>query len=142
MLMSNLPAPDKKDWGQIALEHARTVTDQCRLAPNIPGRGSATQAEALAGHYVSEQLSSLGIAEVSEQSFSGLRSIWLFLALVFGFALSGHIAFWLLRRPLGDLPAWGISSLVFAFAGYLMWRKFTFRDYPCALPCRTVPARM
>lgn len=130
MLMSDLPANSHISWGKIALSHARTITNQCRLAPNIPGRGSATQAEAHAGRYVSEQLTSLGIGEVGEQSFSGLRSIWLFVALAFGFALSGHIAFWLLRLPLGDLPAWGISCLAFAFAGYLMWRKFTFRDFP------------
>lgn len=128
--MSDLPANNQTSWGKIALDHARTITNQCRLAPHIPGRGSATQAEAHAGRYVNEQLSSLGIEEVSEQSFSGLRSIWLFVALAFGFALSGHIAFWLLRPPLGDLPAWGVSCLAFAFASYLMWRKFTFRDYP------------
>ena len=100
------------------------------MAPGIPGRGSATEAEAQAASYAAEQLAGLGISEVSQQPFRGLRSIWLFLALAFGFALAGHLAFWLLRRPLGMPVAWALSTLFFAFAAYLMWRKFTFRSYP------------
>ncbi|MGW8251643.1 MAG: M28 family peptidase, partial [Anaerolineales bacterium] len=90
----------------------------------------ATQAEARAADHVSERLSALGIPDVHQQVFTGLRSIWLFLALSFGFALSGHAAFWLLRRPLGDVAAWVLSATAFAMAAYLMWRKFSFRDYP------------
>ncbi len=118
------------NWGQTALAHARALVESSALSPDVPGRGSATEAEGRAARYVSEQLTELRLAEVRRMPFEGLRSIWLFLALAFGFALTGHAAYWLLRRPLGDLAAWLFSSAAFAFAAYLMWRKFTFRDYP------------
>jgi hypothetical protein len=79
---------------------------------------------------VQDQLSKLGIQDVRAQPFLGLRSIWFFLALTFGVALSGHTAFWLLRIPLGSLPAVGVSGLIFGFSALLLWRKFTFSDYP------------
>lgn len=130
MLISTNSTPKKVDWGQVALGYARVVLEKSALSPDIPGRGSATEAEARTARYVSERLSGLGISDVRQHPFRGLRSIWLFLSLAFGFALSGHAAFWLLRRPLGDLAAWMLSAAAFAVAAYLMWRKFTFRDYP------------
>lgn len=124
------PIQNAANWGQAALAYARALTEVSALSPEVPGRGSATEAEARAARYVSERLAELGLADVRRMSFEGLRSIWLFLALAFGFAITGHVAYWLLRRPLGELPAWLFSSAAFAFAAYLMWRKFTFRDYP------------
>jgi hypothetical protein len=56
--------------------------------------------------------------------------LWLFVALVFGLALVGHAAYWLLRNPVGELPALLIAWLAFGFSGYLVWCKFTLRDYP------------
>ena len=117
-------------WGQAALAYARSLAEASALSPQVPGRGSATEAEARAASYVSDRLAELGLADVRRLAFDGLRSIWLFLALAFGFALTGHVAYWLLRRPLGELLAWLFSCSAFAFAAYLMWRKFTFRDYP------------
>jgi len=61
------------------------------------------------------QLTALGVAAPRTQPFQGLRSIWLFLATAYGFALIGHAAFWVLRHPLGELPALGVSVLAFAF---------------------------
>jgi hypothetical protein len=75
-------------------------------------------------------LSHLGFGKLHFQEFIGLRSIWFFLAMVFGFALLGHAAFWLLRFPLGMLPALLISLAAFTFSGFMLFRKFTFRDYP------------
>jgi hypothetical protein len=112
-------------WGQRALEHVRAIT-----ALASAGRGSATAAEARAADYVRARLADLGVVDTRLQAFRGLRSIWLFLALAYGFALIGHAAFWVLRRPLGAAPALGVSLLAFAFGGYLMWQKMTFRDYP------------
>jgi hypothetical protein len=112
-------------WGQRALEHVKSILT---LAPG--GRGSATKAEARAADYVRARLADLGVADIHLQAFRGLRSIWLFLGLAYGFALIGHAAFWLLRRPWGAAPALGISVLAFAFGGYLMGRKMTFQDYP------------
>jgi len=112
-------------WGQRALAHVKAIT---ALAP--AGRGSATKAEARAADYVRTRLADLGVADTRLQAFRGLRSIWLFLALAYGFALIGHAAFWVLRRPLGDLPALVVSILAFAFGGYLMGRKMNFQDYP------------
>jgi hypothetical protein len=111
-------------WGQCALDHVKSITAL------DPGRGSATKAEARAADYVRGQLGKLGVADVRVQPFRGLRSIWLFLALAYGFALIGHAAFWMLRHPLGAAPALGISILAFTFGGFLMWRKMDFRDYP------------
>jgi hypothetical protein len=108
--------------GQRALEHAS------RLARTH--RGSATQGEAQAARYVQAELTRLGITDVQTQPFSGLRSLWLFLTLAFGLALVGHAAFWILRQPLGNWPALGISAAAFGLSGALLWRKFTFRNYP------------
>ncbi len=116
--------PSAPAWGQRALEHA------ARLTNASSGRGSATQAEAQAAEYVQAQLGALGVAEVRRQPFLGLRSIWLFMALVFGLALVGHAAFWLLRPVLGAWLAWFISLMAFALGGFILWRKFTFRSYP------------
>lgn len=117
-------------WGEQALEQARAV------ARDPGGRGSATRAEARAAAYVQAQLAALGIQDVRTQPFQGLRSIWLFLALAFGCALVGHAAYWLLRGPVGEGPALGLVILAFGFSGLLLWRKFTFQDYPLrqALP--------
>jgi hypothetical protein len=111
-------------WAAKALEHAS------RISNTSPGRGSATEDEAKAARYVRDQLSRIGIDNLHTQEFNGLRSIWFFLALVFGFAILGHAAFWLLRSPLGMLPALLISLVAFTFSGFLLFRKFTFRDYP------------
>jgi hypothetical protein len=112
-------------WGQRALEHVQSILG---LAPG--GRGSATPAEARAADYVRGQLTGLGIAEPRTQPFHGLRSIWLFLATAYGFALIGHAAFWVLRYPFGDIPALSVSILAFAFGGYMLVRKTTFHEYP------------
>jgi Peptidase family M28 len=109
-------------FAQRALSHAQI------LARNP--RPSATDAEKQAAEYAQVQLGSLEIEDVRLQPFLGLRSIWLFLALAFGLALVGHAAFWMLRHPLGDLPAVLISLFFLGLSGYLLWRKFTFRDYP------------
>jgi hypothetical protein len=110
--------------GGAALEHARRITTASY------GRGSATEAEGQAAAYVEARLAALALDEVQVQPFQGLRSIWIFLALAFGFGLMGHAAFWLLSIPLGGLPALAVSALAFLFGAYLLWRKFTFQDYP------------
>jgi hypothetical protein len=112
-------------WGRRALDRIQAILD---LAPG--GRGSATAAEAGAAAYVQDQLTRLGFEDVHRQDFVGLRSIWLFLATAYGFALIGHAAFWVLRRPLGDAPALLVCFLAFFMGAYLMLRKTTFRDYP------------
>jgi hypothetical protein len=109
-------------YAQRALAHAQT------LAKNP--RGSATLAEQQAAEYTLAELKSMGVEDAKLEPFLGLRSIWLFLALAFGLALVGHAAFWLLRRPAGDYPALLITLLAFGLSGTLLWRKFTFRDYP------------
>ena len=109
-------------WGLRALHHAQELART--------GRGSATQAEAQAAEYVRQQLIPLGISSVHVQPFIGLRSINLFIGLAFGFTLIGHAAYWLLRQPFGILPATVLSIFSFAFSGFLLWRKFTFQDYP------------
>ena len=111
-------------WGQRALAHVKTITALS------PGRGSATAAEARAADYVRCQLAGLGISDTRLQAFRGLRSIWLFLAVAYGFALIGHAAFWMLRVPLGDRMALIVSILAFSFGGTLIVRKMSFRDYP------------
>jgi Peptidase family M28 len=118
----NTNSNDPAHFAQRALSHAQM------LAKN--GRGSATAAEKEAAEYTQAQLKLLGIENVRLQPFLGLRSIWLFLALVFGLALVGHAAFWLLRQPMGNLPGLIISLLAFSLSGYLLWCKFTFRNYP------------
>ncbi len=111
-------------WGRRALEHAQTIT---KLSF---GRGSATRAEAQAAETVKVRLAELGIKDLRTQPFTGLRSLWFFLALAFGFAIFGHLAFWMLRIPMGTWPALLVSALAFGFSYYLLWRKFTFRPYP------------
>jgi hypothetical protein len=111
-------------WGQRALAHIKIIIDA------NPGRGSATQAETAAALYVRDQLTALNIGNLRTQVFGGLRSMWLFQALVFGSAMVGHLAFGLLRLPLGTWPAWIISLFSFGFSGLLVWRKFSFQDYP------------
>jgi hypothetical protein len=111
-------------WAQRALRHASEVTNAS------PGRGSATQAEAQAADYVKNQLTGLGVADIRQQPFRGLRSIWLFFSLAFGMALVGHAAFWLLRAPTGWTAALVITCSAFAMSAFLLWRKLTFQNYP------------
>ena len=113
---------DPTHFAQRALFHAQNLAKD--------GRGSATAAERQAAEYTQALLKLLGIEDVRMQPFQGLRSIWLFFALTFGLALVGHAAFWLLHRPMGDLPALLVSLVAFSLSGYLLWRKFTFRDFP------------
>ena len=119
--MSKDPIPPSH-YAQRALAHAQL------LARNP--RGSATLAEKQAAEYTLAELKSMGIEDVKLEPFNGLRSIWLFIALVFGLAVVGHAAFWLLRGPAGDYPALLITLLAFGLSGFLLWRKFTFRNYP------------
>jgi hypothetical protein len=109
-------------YAQRALVYAQTLA----LNP----RGSATHAEKQAAEYTLNKLKSMGIEDAKLEPFIGLRSIWLFVALASGFALVGHAAFWLLRGPAGDYPALLVSLLAFGLSGFMLWRKFTFRDYP------------
>lgn len=108
--------------GERALEHARVLARR--------GRGSATQAEAEAARYVQDALVQLGLEDVHQQPFRGLRSIWLFLSLAFGLALVGHAAIWMLSAALGKWEALVVSLIAFGMSFYLLWRKFTFRSYP------------
>ncbi len=113
---------DPAHFAERALSHAQVLAES--------GRGSATEAEKQAAEYTQSQLTAFGFKDVRMQSFLGLRSIWLFFALAFGMALVGHAAFWFLRTPLGDIPALLVALAAFGLSGYLLWRKFTFRDYP------------
>ena len=110
------------DFAPRALSHAQ-------LLARTP-RGSTTLAEKQAADYVQAQLKSIGANAVHQQPFSGERSLWLFFAMVFGLTLVGHAAFWLLSKPLGELPATVIAVLAFGFSGYMAWSRFTLRDYP------------
>ncbi len=110
------------DLAQHALQHAG------QLARN--GRGSATAAEKEAAEYVQQQLEALGVTGSKFQPFSGERSLWLFVAMAFGLALVGHAAFWLLRRPLGALPAMVTAWVFLGLSGYMVWCKFTRDEYP------------
>jgi hypothetical protein len=110
-------------WATAALAHARSLTAAS------PGRGSATAAEARASGSVQASLTNLGIPS-RLQTFQGLRSIWLFVALGMGLALVGHAAYWLLVQAVNPVLAAGLSSAAFSLSGFLMWRKFTFQDYP------------
>jgi Peptidase family M28 len=116
-----------------ALAHARVI--------GATPRGSATEAERQAAQYVQEQCKSLAIANVQLEPFQGLRSLWLFLALAFGLALVGHAAFWLLRGTAGDYPALLIAVLAFVLSGFLIWRKFSFHDYPLRLSLPHAPSQ-
>ncbi len=109
-------------FAQRALSHVQVLAKS--------GRGSATAGEKQAAEYTQAQLKSLGLEDVHMQPFLGLRSIWLFFALSFGMALVGHAAFWFLRHPLGNLTALIISLAGFGLSAYLLWCKFTFRDFP------------
>ncbi len=111
------------DWGKKALYHAQQITNASA------GRGSATRAEAKAAAYVQQELLKLGLTDLHVQSFTGLRSIWLFLSLAFGLALAGHGAFWLLKRPLGSVPALIVALAAFVAASYTLWRKSSFQSY-------------
>jgi hypothetical protein len=111
-------------WAEKALEYAQQITSIA------PGRGSATQAEAQAATLVQEHLKNIGFQDIRLQAFLGLRSFWLFISLAFGLALAGHGAFWLLAQPIGIWPALAVTLACFAFGGYILWRKFTFRSYP------------
>lgn len=110
-------------WTAAALAHARDITAAS------PGRGSATTAEARAAGYVQTSLTNLGIPS-RVQPFLGLRSIWLFTALAMGISLVGHAAYWLLAQSANPLLAAVLSTAAFSFSAILMWRKFTFQDYP------------
>ena len=110
-----------KHWAHRALEQASA------LASAFPGRGSATQAEAAAAEHVRRQLAALGVVNVRPQTFQGQRSIWLFLAQVFGLALVGHAAVFLLVPPLGKYAALLIAVVFFALSFLQLWRKFTFQ---------------
>lgn len=116
------PIPSPDHFAQHALAHAALLAKT--------GRGSATPAEKQAAEYVKSQLEALGIQEVKIQPFTGERSLWLFVALVFGITLVGHAAFWLLSSPLGMLPALVIAWVAFGFSGYLVWNRFTRNEYP------------
>lgn len=115
-------------FAEHALAHVKVVAKN--------GRGSATTAEKLAAEYVKDQLNSMGISQVTLQPFTGERSLWLFVAMAFGLVLVGHAAYWLLKKPLGVLPALVIAWLAFGISGYLVWCKFTKDSYPLsdALP--------
>lgn len=111
-------------WGRRALEHATNIT----LAS--PGRGSATEAEAKAAEYACQEAEKLGLSDIRRQPFNGLRSIWVFMALVFGLALVGHAAYWLLGPVYGTLPTVIIMLAAFGLSGFILWQKYTFRYYP------------
>jgi hypothetical protein len=132
-LIMDMTPPTPADFALRALSHIQIVARN--------GRGSATAAEKAAAEYVIRQLNSLGIHEVKVQSFSGERSLWLFVALAFGLSLVGHAAYWLLRKPLGALPALVITCLFFGFSGYLTWCKFTNTDYPLSRALPRAPSQ-
>jgi len=110
--------------GSRALQHAKNI-----LALNPAGRASATASEQRATEYVQDQLDKLGVGDVRTQKFSGLRSVNLFIALAFGFAVIGHAAYWMLEPPLGGW-SWLVSAASFGLCLVSLSRKFTFRDYP------------
>ena len=112
------------DWANRALNHARLLTSA------TPGRGSATRLEAQAAEYVRKHLAGIGLANLHVQPFTGSRSIWFFLALAFGVAIMGHIAFALLPVAIGRWPAWGVSTLLFGASFLFLFQKFTFRSPP------------
>ena len=140
-----MPAENRSNlhWGERAFEYAQKISLLATVTSSedgglensaerisLPGRGSATQAENKAADSVRQQLEQLGIVDIESQAFEGLRSIWLFFAQAFGFALAGHGAFWLLARPVGIWAAMIISLALFTFGGILLWRKFTFQPTP------------
>jgi hypothetical protein len=120
-----------KDFTASGSSWARTALSVAvEIANASPGRGSATQAEANAAETVRRQLVSLGIGDIQQQPFWGLRSIWLFFALAFGLSLVGHAAYWLLAGPAGWQVALPVSLAAFSLSAFLLWRKLTFQDYP------------
>ncbi len=118
----NTAAIDPTHYAHRALDHVQFLAKG--------GRGSTTPAEQQAAEYVEAQLKSIGCSDVRQQSFLGERSMWLFIALAFGIALVGHAAYWLLRRPLGNIPALFINLLALGFSAFILWRKFSLQDYP------------
>lgn len=112
------------NWANRALNHARLITSATL------GRGSATRLETQAADYTRHHLSSLGIHNLRTQPFTGSRSLWFFLSVVFGLAIMGHLGLALLQPALGEWGAWSVSMVVFAFSFWLMWRRFSFRSYP------------
>ncbi|GAB4528958.1 MAG: hypothetical protein Fur0018_15320 [Anaerolineales bacterium] len=110
-------------WGQRALQHARILTE------STPGRGSATHLEAQAAIYVQQALTQAGY-EVNRQPFIGLRSIWFFLALVFGLATMGHLAGPLLGVALLPWGVWALRTALFGYAFFMLQRKFSFQRFP------------
>jgi hypothetical protein len=123
-MTKKVSAASSSCWARIALSIASEITDAS------PGRGSATPAEARAAGTVRQRLVSLGVRDIWQQTFWGLRSIWLFFALAFGIALVGHAAYWLLRGPAGWQVALPVSLAAFSLSAFLLWRKLTFGDYP------------
>lgn len=117
-------AASSSSWASTALSLAAEITNAS------PGRGSATQAEARAADTVRRRLGNLGVSDTRQQSFWGLRSIWLFFALAFGLTLVGHAAYWLLAGPAGWQAALLVSLSAFSLSAFLLWRKLTFQDYP------------
>ena len=117
-----MPILTPAELAQHALSHVR------QLAKN--GRGSATAAEREAAEYVQAQLAAMDLPQAKFQPFSGERSLWLFVAMAFGLALVGHAAFWLLKRPLGALPAVVLAWIFLGVSGYMVWCKFTRDNYP------------
>lgn len=115
---------ESERWGMRALEFARQV------ATFAPGRGSATWAEQKAAALIQDHLRRMGISEISTQAFRGQRSLWLFLGLTFGLAITGHAAYWLLKQPAGPLASLVIMLASFSLSAFLLWRKFTFRRHP------------
>ncbi len=109
--------------------YARQALRHVQILAGTP-RGSATPAEKAAADYASAQLRAAGVTQIETQPFTGLRSIWLFLALVFGLALVGHAAYWFLRRPIGEYLALLVALLAFGMSGVMLWRRFTFRSFP------------
>jgi hypothetical protein len=122
MSLTHINTADLTSLAQRALSHIQVIAKA--------GRGSATPAEKQAADYVQTQLESMGITDIEQQPFSGERSLWLFVALVLGLALVGHAAYWLLRKPAGNIPGIIITLLAFGLSGYLIWGKFTLQDYP------------
>ncbi len=112
------------DWGVRALQLTRAFMQAA------PMRGAATEGDAHAADFVQDSLEALFPGEVGIQQFNGQRSIWLFLALAFGFAGLGHGAYWLLLRPLGPVGALGVMFLGFGLCAWLLVRKFTYQDFP------------
>ena len=77
-----------------------------------------------------EVLKELGIQEIETQVFKGLKSAWHFIVMASSIMLIGHLFFWFFRVLVGDIFAAVVALTFFGFSMFLMWRQFTFRDYP------------